>query len=247
MASRRRRPHYKGRSQPSGLKPLVRTARRADTHFVRGSLRNRPRGVVGTMIAVTMLIGTAALIPPASASPAKSHPKVVVATGSVTCSKISGSISFHPAEHHVGTAREKITFVFRASHCVTSGSNVKNVTSGYLSEVVTRPDNACASGLYSQPLHATGTWTAKNLRLRATTGKFSGFDFVCASNGDVGLVIPNKGGSAQITGSFAGSNHGATSTAVSYMNLTATQVRAACLSSQGLSSLKFTGGRVTFS
>jgi len=196
--------------------------------------------------AAALLAGAVALAPLAPAGATKHHAKVIVATGSITCSKVSGSVTYHPAEHHVSTGPVRIVFVFHASHCTTKHSNVKNVTGGSLSEVVTKPTNACASGISSHPVHATGTWTAKKMKLHSTTGTFSGFGFVFANNGDVGVKIPNVGGTAHITGSFAGINHGATSTVVSYVNLTATEIRAACLSPKGLSSLRITRGRATY-
>jgi hypothetical protein len=76
---------------------------------------------------------------------------------------------------------------------------------------------------------------------------FSGFSFVEAANGDVGVESPQPGGTARVTGSFAGANRGATSALVSYINLTAAQIRAACLSAKGLTSLTITGGRTRFS
>ena len=212
---------------------------------MRGSLCSRLRSTAATAAAAALLAVVVTVTPLAPAGATNHHVKTVVATGSVTCSKVSGSITYHPAEHHVSTEPVRIVFVFHASQCKTKNSNVKNVTGGSLSEVVVNPTNACASGISSHPVHATGTWTARNMKIHSTTGTYSGFDFVFAANGDVGVVIPNTGGSARITGSFAGTNHGATSTVVGYINLTATQVRAQCLSPQGLSSVKITSGRVT--
>jgi hypothetical protein len=213
---------------------------------MRGVLSGGSRRAAVAVVASAFLAAASALAPvvPAGAT----HAKVVVATGTISCSKVSGSITFHPAEHHVGTRPERIAVVFHTSHCVTTGSNVKSVTGGSLSEVITRPTNECASSLaiFSHPVHATGTWTAKRMRLHSTTGTFSGFAFTFATNGDVGVVIPNEGGTAHITGSFAGTNHGASSTAAGFINLTALEVRAACKSPQGLPLLRITSGRVTF-
>ena len=229
----------------TGLKSLAPFTSPANTGFVRSLLRSGSRGTAVASVATALLVGIVGLVPLASADASKDHAKMVVATGSIICNKVSGSVTYHPAEHHVSTGPVRIVFVFHASHCTTKDSNVKNVTGGSLSEVVTKPTNACASGISSHPVHATGTWTAKNVRLHSTTGTYSGFDFVIATNGDVGVVIPNSGGTAHITGSFAGTNHGATSKVVSYINLTATEIRAACLSPRGLSSVRITSGRVT--
>jgi hypothetical protein len=198
------------------------------------------------LFASVLLAGLVALAPLAQVGASTHRAKIVVATGSVTCTKVTGSVTYHPAEHHISTGPVRIVFVFHASQCRTKGSNVKDVTGGSLSEVVARPTNACASGISSHPVHATGTWTAKNVKLHSTTGIYSGFAFVFAPSGDVGVDIPETGGTAHITGSFAGTNHGATSTVVSYINLTATEVRAECLSPKGLSSVTITSGRVSY-
>lgn len=218
-----------------------------DTDLMGHPSGNRIRRPLFALLATGLLVGTAAFAPLTPAVASTHHAKVVVATGDVSCGEVSGSVTYHPPEHHVGTVSEKIKFVFRASHCTTRGSDVKHVLAGSLSETVARPSNACASGIFSHPVTATGSWKAKNLTLHDTTGTFSGWSFVFAANGDVGFEIPNKGGSARITGSFAGSNHGATSSIVSYINLSAKQVRAACLSAHGLASVRITRGRATFS
>jgi len=213
---------------------------------VKGSLSSRFRGPAVAVVAAALMASVMVLAPLSPAGGATHHAKMLVATGTIACTKVSGSVTYHPAEHHVSTGPVRIVFVFHASHCTTMRSNVKAVTGGSLSEVVTKPTNACASGITTHPVHATGTWTAKNVKLHSTTGTYSGFGFVFATNGDVGVVIPNTGGTAHITGSFAGTNHGATSTVVSYINLTATQIRAECLSPKGLTSVRITSGRVTY-
>lgn len=232
-----------------GRKSLALRENPTETAIMSTIVGSRFQRAAVAVVAATTLLCTAALVPVAASAATKHHAKVVVATGTISCGQVSGSITFHPAEHHVGTVPERISVVFHASRCTTKGSNVKKVQSGSLSEVITRPTNACLSAMevLSHAVHASGTWAAGKMKLHSTTGTFSGFAFVFAANGDVGVMIPNNGGTARITGSFAGTNHGATSTAVGYINRTAKEVRAACLSPQGLSSLKITNGRATFS
>ncbi|MFZ0170921.1 MAG: hypothetical protein WAL04_04475 [Acidimicrobiales bacterium] len=69
---------------------------------------------------------------------------------------------------------------------------------------------------------------------------FSGHRIVTNSAGDVGFVFPNSGGTASVTGSFAGSDHGAGSSASSYTDMTEKGVLSTCRSS-GLPSLTGTG------
>lgn len=171
--------------------------------------------------------------------------KTVVATGSVTCTQISGTITYHPAEHHVGTTTESQVLTFHAGDCTTKGSNVHHVTGGSLTVVMHRPSNSCLDLLASEASTGTGFWTPKSVA--ATKGAFSGYTIVVNAQGDAGFSIPNTGGTAKLSGSFAGKNHGATSRATVYTNMTAVQFIKACKSSAGLSTQKILGGTATFS
>lgn len=199
--------------------------------------------------ALTALVVVTAMVlfqPSSTATASKStNHKVVVASGSITCTKVTGSIRFRPAVHHIGTQRETQTVTFRASKCTTRGSNVKHVTSGSLTVVVHRSSNSCISLLSSEHPRGTGTWSPKSVH--STTASFTGFAFVSSKTGDVGFRVPNAGGSAKVTGSFAGKDHGKHSTATVYTNLTPGQFRSACLSSNGLSAQAIVSGVVTFS
>jgi hypothetical protein len=63
---------------------------------------------------------------------------------------------------------------------------------------------------------------------------------VTNSAGDVGFVFPNSGGTTSVTGSFAGSDNGAGSSASAYTDMTAQGVLSTCQSS-GLPSLTGAG------
>jgi hypothetical protein len=65
--------------------------------------------------------------------------------------------------------------------------------------------------------------------------------------GDVGFTVPNTGGSATVTGSFAGTDHGKHSTATVFTNMTPIQFRDDCLSPTGLSRQAIVSGVATFS
>jgi hypothetical protein len=62
------------------------------------------------------------------------------------------------------------------------------------------------------------------------------------SAGDEGFTLPASGGTAKVTGSFAGSDLGATSTAQTFSNQTGKQLLTACGSSAGLASLQVASG-----
>ncbi len=60
----------------------------------------------------------------------------------------------------------------------------------------------------------------------------------------MGFTFPNPGGTTKVTGSFAGSDHGASSSATVFFDRTAVQLLAACRTS-GLVSMPVTSGRVS--
>ena len=177
--------------------------------------------------------------------PASAKTKVVVATGGVVCTRVTGSTSFYPPVRHIGTKPETPVFVFHASGCRTTKSNVKHVTSGNLTVSIHRASNSCVDLLLSQPSKGSGTW--KPGSIHGTTASFSGFSFVHNKAGDAGFTVPNAGGTATVTGSFAGTDHGARSTATVYMNMTALQFRAACMAPAGVSRETIISGTAKFS
>lgn len=181
------------------------------------------------------------LIPDASASKSK----VTVATGAVSCSTVTGSITYNPPVHHVGTTAETQIFTFVASHCTTSQSNVKHVVSGTVTVAIHRPSNSCISLLSTHLSSSTGTWRPSSIH--STTASFSGYDFVYSAVGDVGFTAPNPGGTARVTGSFAGKDHGARSSVTAYTNMTPSHFEAGCLSPSGISRQTIVSGSARFS
>ena len=202
--------------------------------------RRRFASVMAAFVVVVSMFSFLAL---SNATAAK--PKAVVATGSVSCTKVTGSITFKPPVRHIGTQRETQTVTFHASRCTTHGSNVKYVTSGSLTVVVHRSSNSCVSLLSSELPKGTGSWSPRSIH--PTTASFTGFTFIYAKSGDVGFRVPNAGGSAKVTGSFMGKDRGKRSTASVYTNQTPGQFRSACLSPHGLSKQAIVSGSVTFS
>jgi hypothetical protein len=206
-------------------------------------LKCRRITVLAVLITALSLLS---LSPVANAAPSRlMKQKVIVATGSVTCKKVTGSIVFRPAVRHVGTTAETQVVTFRASACTTKGSNVRRVTSGQLTVTVHRPSNSCVDLLSTELPTGTGRWTPSSTH--PTTASFSGLEFVDNKAGDVGFTVPNPGGTAHVTGSFAGTDHGRRSTATVYTNMTPLQFRDACLSAAGLSKQFIVSGVATFS
>ena len=163
----------------------------------------RVKSMVVLLVAVVVFSMSLVAMDSPSAS-AKS--KVVIATGSVVCTKVTGSSTFNPPVRHIGTGPETQVFVFHASGCTTSKSNVKRVTSGSLTVSIHRASNSCVDVLLSQPSKGSGTW--KPNTIHSTTASFSGFSFVNNKTGKAGFTVSNVGGKAVVTGSFAGTDHG---------------------------------------
>jgi hypothetical protein len=181
----------------------------------------------------------------ASAAAKFSKSKVTVATGSITCRKLTGTVTLSPPDRKGGTKPEKTVFTIRTSECITTTSNVSHVKGGSLTVAVHALTNACGGLVGSEALHVPITWSPKSIH--PTAGSFSGFSFVKNKADYEGFTMPSTGGTASVKGSFAGKNHGARSTITAYTNLTVAKFAAACESKAGLSKYSITSGTVKFS
>ena len=164
-----------------------------------------------------------------------------VATGSITCSG-TGTVTFDPPLRKGGKSPETVTIAIAASTCTTSGSNVSKVTGASSTLTIHLASNACAALKTSNPAGGHPTWTARwtPSSIASSTVTFSGHAIESNRAGDVGFVFPNSGGTASVTGSFAGSDHGALSSAAAYTDMTEQGVRNTC-KSLGLPRLTGTG------
>jgi hypothetical protein len=167
-----------------------------------------------------------------------------VATGSVTCTHLTGRLAFSPRLTTRGGTTLSTAIVLKATGCTTSESNVPSVTSGNVTTTISSTSNACNRVLTLRSLTVKATWTPANIR--ASVISFSEYSLSSSRSGAGGFTFPNPGGTAKVTGSFAGSDNGANSIAVVVFNRTITQLLAACRSS-GLASIPVTSGRVTLS
>jgi len=167
----------------------------------------------------------------------------LVATGTVTCSNVSGTITFNPPLSNSGTSPETTTISLNASGCTQTGSNAQ-VTSGTATATIPGSTNACTSLLTSKPVAVGVAWTPSSVH--ATVATFSGYAVVMNSAGDIGFGLPASGGTASVAGSFAGSDNGSASKATTYSALTSTQLLAECGAATGMSTLAITSGTATF-
>jgi hypothetical protein len=95
----------------------------------------------------------------------------------------------------------------------------------------------------SRALTINIAWAPATIRPSVLT--FSGYGGTTGTSGGEGFKLPNPGGTAKVTGSFSGSDHGASSTAVTLSDQTTTQLLSACGSPTGLTSIQVTSGTVS--
>lgn len=199
------------------------------------------RGLLATAFTAALVAGLA-VTPPAGASN-----KAKVATGSVHCSHVTGTILYSPALHHVGTGPEVQRFVIHVSGCTTTGSNVRHVSAGTLTASIHRPVNSCLDLLAPVTSHAPVAVVWKPTSIKRSLIDFSGFQYVLGPMDHVGFRVPPTGGTATVSGSFAGHDRGARSTATLYTNTTPLQFQAACVAPAGVARESIVSGTATLS
>ncbi|HUY22248.1 MAG TPA: hypothetical protein VMV22_07890 [Acidimicrobiales bacterium] len=168
-----------------------------------------------------------------------------VATGSVTCTNVTGTITFTPPLTNSGTSAEATRISLAAAGCTTAGSTGIQVASGTATATITSPTNGCVSLLSSKPVVVAVAWSPSSIH--ASVASFGGYAIVTDAAQHTGFGLPNAKGTASVDGSFAGTDHGATSTAATYSSLTTTQLLTACGTTAGLAALTIASGTVTLS
>ena len=165
-----------------------------------------------------------------------------VATGSVTCGDLSGEATFSPSLTLSGSAPEHITITLHSGTCTTAGSNVGQITSASAIATNNSGTSGCTSLLSSKPIEVKVNWVPSTVHPSVVS--FSGYAPTAAGSGS-GLLFPEAGGKARVTGSFAGSNGGAGSTATAFIDQNEAQLLSACEGATGISSLAITSGHVS--
>lgn len=165
-----------------------------------------------------------------------------VASGSVTCNEVTGGLAFSPPLTVTGTSPETGTIRLHASGCTTSGSSAATVGSGTAAVTLTSPTSTCSGVLTLRSVALTIHWTPSTIAPSTLT--FSGYSITTKPAGNGGFSFPDPGGTAKVTGSFAGTDAGASSTAAIYFDPSVAQLEAVCRSS-GLPSIPVTSGTVT--
>jgi len=119
------------------------------------------------------------------------------------------------------------------------------VTSGTATATIQSPTNGCVSLLTSKPVAVAVAWSPGSIH--ATVASFSGYAIVSDAAQHIGFGLPNAKGSANVAGSFAGTDNGAKSTASTYSDLTSTQLFVDCGTAAGVPTLPIATSTVTFS
>lgn len=169
------------------------------------------------------------------------------AAGTLKCSKSNGSITFTPALTTSGNANSEVTAIkLTLTGCVAS--NGHNPTKGVLTSTITTTTtdnsaNSCTQLAVSKASTSKIKWTITPV-IANTTLMFSGFTSANNAAGDAGYTEPNVGGTASVTGSYPGTNGGATSTGSLYTNQTSAQILTTCGSTGGVASLAVTTGKL---
>ena len=221
--------------------------------------------------AAALALGTGSLVVglASSASASVRNIPTVTANGTASCGKastgtngISGTITFTPPLKNGGTASEVTSVKIKEKDCTTTATNLAHggTLKGKVKQSISSPTstNSCTGLTTSAPETLTVKWKWLNAHgvaldnVTPTVISFSGYNIVSSTNppwtvsGDEGFQLP--GGSSptsSATGSFIGTDGGASSTAVAYLGLTATQLANDCASSGGLASATFAFGAAT--
>ena len=204
----------------------------------------RKFGFVEVLVALLMASSVFLNLYSANSS-AAAKSKVTVATGSVTCRKVIGTIGLSPPLHAGGIKPEKMVWRIHVSDCTTTNSNVKHVEGVNMMSIVERPNNACGGVVYSKSVSPSFAWIPK--WVHSTSASFSGFSFLKNKAGNEGFTMPNVGGTASVTGSFAGKDRGKRSVITLYTNLSIATFTTARQSKAGLASYRIVSGTATLS
>jgi len=158
--------------------------------------------------------------------------------GTVSCSDVSGTVTFSPPLVDGGTSSEVVLAQVALSGCV-GADGATTPDSGYGTVSLVSPTNDCSSlesggEVVSTPL-AVG-WSPGALGTSSVV--FPGFSL--SSNGEAGISLGGEG--TTVSGSYPGDDQGASTTASGFSSMSLDQIGAACSSSDGLDSLTIDGG-----
>jgi hypothetical protein len=161
-----------------------------------------------------------------------------IAPGSVTCETVLGSVSFKPAltvrqQHSV-----RVTTELKASSCWRPNGAAAPTGGTFTSKAVVQGLSCDSFSIREFGSGLKGVWQPTTIA--NSIARFSSVSETATSNGDVGIVL---GGTASVSGSYAGNNGGADSNATLSSDLAITQLSSEC-EGQGLSTVPITSGTI---
>ena len=207
--------------------------------------------VLPTVILALLCAPLVLSAPPTGASPTK----LTVATGSITCRQLTGTITYTPPLHSKVKQMDTRVISLHASDCTTHKSTVADVSSGSVTFTAHYAANGCSGG-DALALNGTETWQPSSvapsiLRMggfaRRANGGAKGLVYASTPGRQQVIVIPQEGKTVSVKGSFAGKAsyaiqenlHGSI---VAYSDLITGQPDAACKSRAGLSVTNIVSG-----
>ena len=179
----------------------------------------------------------------ASARPA---PPVNATPASVTCTGISGSAKFSPAMTSDETAGSGTTTIKAAlTGCTTNdGVTVTGAkVAGVLTSTSTAGENGCAAlaGSSSDTGNLTTTWkTTPKLVTKTSTIDVKSIAGSIGSDGNATFNIPGSTPNGAASGSFQGTNGGASERTAAQTTTSAASILTTCEGKKGLKSFDFT-------
>jgi len=190
--------------------------------------------------------------PPAAAAPTK----LTVATGSITCRKLTGVVTFTPPVHVRLSQRETSAISLHASACTTNNSNVAHVSAGNLTFTTHGTVTGCSGLGQGRALSGIERWQPSSIApstvvaegfARRANGGASGLVWSSTPGRQQVLVLPAASKAVSVTGSFGGKAstieqenlHGSI---LVYTDRITGQLDAECKSPAGLSVLNIVSG-----
>jgi hypothetical protein len=172
---------------------------------------------------------------PASAKGKSAQP------GTVTCSTVTGSFKFSPALTVAGGASETITSKTTLTGCKATGG--VSPSKGTTSVTTVDPSNACQAVLEgaAKPETLTTKWSPGTIEPSVVS-------FPAPKSSEGPPITFSLGGSGTTgTGSYMGTNGGATSSATVDIEGTVASLTSACEGKKGLKGLTINAGTATVS
>lgn len=182
--------------------------------------------------------------------------KLTVATGSITCRKLTGGITITPPVRNGVDQVVEIVLSFHASACTTRSSNVALVNRGNMTLRARGPVHGCSVAEGQLLLSGTERWQpgtiapstviAEGITRRANGGA-SGLVFSSTPGRQQVIVAPAAGKTMSVRGSFAGkasyvSQENLDGSILAYTDLVTGQLDAECKSPAGISVLNVVSG-----